>query len=61
MSKSGDRLKARTRILVLHKSGAAEINCQHCGHALTIGKLDTPLQLEKTIQSPRLVIKNRQK
>lgn len=36
MAKDGDRLKARTSILVLHKSGEVEINCPHCKQGLIV-------------------------
>lgn len=34
--KSGDKLKARTKILVLHKSNEVEINCIRCGKGVLL-------------------------
>lgn len=56
-SRSGNRIKTRTNILVLHGNGSAEINCSNCGKGLTVGRLDN-MRLEKAI-APRLVIKNK--
>ena len=51
----GQKLKARTRILVLHKAGGVEINCGSCGKGVLL-----PLQVVEGIalrkaDSPRLV------
>ena len=39
---SGDKLKARTRILVLHKSGDVEINCGLCGKGVLLPLVQGP-------------------
>ena len=36
LAKSGDRLKAKTSMLVLHKSGDVEINCTHCKQGVLV-------------------------
>jgi hypothetical protein len=56
-SASGDRLKARVSILVLHKGGDVEVNCPHCRRGVLV-----PLRLDETAEvrkatSPRLVTK----
>jgi hypothetical protein len=53
---SKGRLKARTRIVVLHKSRAIEINCSSCGGAVTMGRMEE-VRLEKAAQSPRFIVK----
>ena len=35
-SAGGAKLKARTKILVLHKAGGVEINCASCGHGVLL-------------------------
>lgn len=35
-SADGAKLKARTKILVLHKSGDVEINCASCGKGVLL-------------------------
>lgn len=35
-SANGAKLKARTKILVLHKSGDVEINCSSCGKGVLL-------------------------
>lgn len=52
-SADGGRLKARTRVLVLHRSGDAETNCPGCGNAVLLGKLDVQLRKAR----PKLVIR----
>lgn len=52
----GDRLKVRTRILVLHKSGEAEINCPNCHQPVTVGKMDE-IRLKKAFPHPKFIIK----
>lgn len=57
-SNSGDRLKARTRIIVLHRNRNVEFNCPECGNGIMVGRLDN-IQLEKAQILPRLVIKTK--
>lgn len=35
-SSGGEKLKARTKIVVLHKSGDVEINCGSCGKGVLL-------------------------
>ena len=55
-SSGGSKLKAHTKIVVLHKSGGVEINCAACGHGVLL-----PLVLEegepelRKAEAPRLV------
>lgn len=54
-SSGGSKLKARTTILVLHKSGPVEINCGSCGRGILLPLVvDTQLELRKA-DAPRLV------
>lgn len=57
-SPDGSRLKARTSILVLHKSGGVEINCAACGHGvlLPLELSDGPFALRKSEAEPRFVV-----
>ena len=51
------KLKARTTMIVLHKSGSVEINCGSCGQGVLVPlelKADTA-QLEKA-SHPRLIV-----
>jgi len=52
-SSDGGRLKARTRVLVLHRSGDAETNCPGCGEAVVLGRLEVKLRKAQ----PKLVIR----
>lgn len=54
-NRDGTKLKARTRMVVLHKSGAVEVNCQHCrlGVLLPVSVLSDPL---KKADPPRYVL-----
>lgn len=55
-SAGGSKLKARTKILVLHKSGEVEINCASCGKGVLL-----PLQVAedapelRKAEPPRLI------
>lgn len=57
LAKSGLKLKMRTRILVLHKSGDVEVNCPSCHRGVLL-----PLQAKPGITevrkalAPKLVI-----
>lgn len=52
-SAEGSKLRARTRIVVLHKAaGEVELNCDCCGGAVIIGHL-RELSLRKAV---RLVV-----
>lgn len=57
-SKDGAKLKAKTRILVLHKAGEVEINCGACGKGVLL-----PLVLAKgevglrKADMPKLVVR----
>jgi len=44
-SSSGDRLKTKTTIMVLHKSGALEFNCSACKRAIIL-----PMQFRSEIK-----------
>lgn len=53
----GTKLKARTTMLVLHKSGEVEINCGNCRAGVLIPlKLAGEFKLRKA-ERPRFVIK----
>ena len=58
----GDKLKASTRILVLHKSGDVEINCGHCSKGVllplsqTVDFFEDEVTLRKAYM-PRLVVR----
>lgn len=57
MTKSGDKLRARTSILVLHKDGTVEINCVECKHGVIVPM--TPVKdapLRKAADGPRFVV-----
>lgn len=49
----GQRLKARTPIVVLHKSGAVEINCESCKKGVLLPARVTGEPLRKA-EGPRL-------
>lgn len=43
-----DRLKARTSIVVIHKSGEVEINCEHCRKGVLLPmQIDARFELKK--------------
>ena len=58
MSPDGQKLKARTSMLVLHKSGDAEMNCGSCGHGVIIplAMKDGPFELRKASE-PKYVVR----
>lgn len=53
---TGDRLKARVSILVLHKSGAVEVNCRHCKRGIILPLAMEPILALKKADTPRLVV-----
>lgn len=59
-SADGQKLKAKTSMLVLHKAGGVEINCGGCGRGVLV-----PLQLAegpfemKKAEEPRFVARKR--
>jgi hypothetical protein len=55
LAKEGDRLKARTSIIVLHKSGDVEINCTHCkkGILLPLAAVPGKTALQKAQEPAR--------
>lgn len=55
-SAGGRKLKARTSILVLHKSGEVEINCSSCGKGvlLPLQAAEGAPELRKA-ETPRLI------
>lgn len=53
-SGSGAKLKARTKILVLHKSGDVETNCPSCGKGILL-----PLVPSKDPQLRKAVVPDR--
>lgn len=57
-SADGQKLKARTSILVLHKSGDVEMNCPSCKHAILVPlkHSDGPFELRKATE-PKFVIR----
>ena len=55
-SADGSKLKARTRIVVLHKStGAVEINCDACGKGILLPLAMSPDTQIRKAEMPRLV------
>lgn len=56
-SAGGQKLKARTKILVIHKSGEAEINCSSCGKGvlLPLRVVEGEIELRKA-ELPRFVV-----
>lgn len=57
MTKSGDRLKARTSVLVLHRNNEVEINCDECKRGVLVPL--TPVKdapLRKAADGPRFVV-----
>ena len=36
-----DRVKVRSKVVVIHKSGDVEVNCPHCSRGVVMGKLGT--------------------
>jgi hypothetical protein len=57
LSEDGSKLKARTRILVLHKSGGSvEINCHSCGRGVILPLALSPGDFQiKKAAAPRFV------
>lgn len=58
-SDDGSKVRAKTRVLVIRKSGEVEINCAHCKTPLVIPlavKTDEPFALKKA-QPPRLILR----
>jgi DNA-directed RNA polymerase subunit RPC12/RpoP len=58
----GDKLKARTSMLVLHKSGDVEVNCPHCrrGVLLPLSFADSLFKGGFTLRkayAPRLIVR----
>jgi hypothetical protein len=53
-SLDGSRVKARTSILVLHKSGEVEINCQSCRKGVIVPLVPAPgpVMLKKAADAP---------
>lgn len=54
-SAGGAKLKARTRIVVLHKSGDVEINCGHCGRGVLLPLAPSGDRVLRKARAPRLV------
>lgn len=56
-SSNGTKLKAKTSMIVLHKSGEVEINCGHCrkGVLVPLQPVGNPQPLQKA-NAPRLVV-----
>lgn len=55
-SAGGTKLKARTRIVVMHKStGDVEINCSHCGHGVLLPLAPAGDPVLRKARGPRLV------
>lgn len=48
-SSDGSKLRARTKIVVLHKSAEVEINCDTCGGPVILGKLEG-VELKKAVR-----------
>lgn len=59
-SADGLKLKAKTSMLVLHKSGAVEINCGACGRGVLVPLQATegPFEMRKA-DEPRFVARKR--
>jgi len=53
---NGERLKAPTSMLIVHKSGEVEINCRHCKHGVLLPLVlaDGAFALKKS--EPRYVV-----
>lgn len=49
------KIKARTTMLVVHKSGDAEINCGSCGRGVIVGTVAVAESLRKA-EAPRPVV-----
>ena len=59
-SSDGTKLKAKTRILILHKSGAVEINCGHCGKGILLPLMRSEGEPElKKAYMPKLVVRRK--
>jgi len=55
-SADGSKLKARTRIVVLHKaSGTVEINCESCGKGILLPVTASADTAIRKAEMPRLV------
>jgi len=54
-SADGQKLKARTRIVVLHKSGGVEINCGSCGKGILLPLARVEGEDIRKAEMPRLV------
>lgn len=52
---AGGKRKASTSMLVLHKSGEAEVNCPACKRGVIIGTL-VPSQEPRKAEAPRPVV-----
>lgn len=53
---AGERLKAPTSMLVLHKSGEVEINCRHCKHGVFLPLVLHEGAFELRKSEPRYVV-----
>jgi hypothetical protein len=58
LSQDGQKLKAKTSMLVLHKSGEVETNCGACGRGVIIPLTlkEGPIELKKSSE-PRLIVR----
>ena len=54
-SADGSKLKARTRIVVLHKSGGVEINCEYCGKGILLPLARVEGEPIRKAEMPKLV------
>jgi len=57
MVKSGDKLRARTNILVVHRSGDVEINCVECKRGVLVPLVPAKdVVLRKAADGPKFVV-----
>ena len=57
-TRDGSRMKLRTSIVVLHKSGDVEVNCPHCKHGVIIPLVPAPgPPVLKKADEPKLIVR----
>jgi len=55
-STEGNKLKARTSMCIMHRTGEVEINCGSCGKGVLLGKLERVV-VSKAAPPQRLIVR----
>lgn len=55
-SSEGNKLKARTSMCIMHRTGEIEINCGSCGKGVMLGKLER-VAVAKAVPPQRLIVR----